>query len=296
MPNAEKAGSMIKTFIEALVGIAAYSGVKMEKVDKFISDLKLTLIKVADAFRDFGKDWLQYVAPIFERGGTIFTSMKAALETFDLLAEFEGGKWITTTKIDIFIDQYRYMVEAIAWLAYQIAPQAVVAALIFASYTEGIFKTLKLAMDFLGGLAESAMPTKDKIKEFIQALRDVLSELGTALTVAGDVDKKWADIQEKLGLNVKKLMEGYVLPEFKPTYPTANISWTPQVGRPPTGGGGGGGGGTSETAEFYLKNIAEDIHDLLFIEKVKAEKAGDVGLLSEIDRLLGQEAFIWART
>jgi hypothetical protein len=86
---------------------------------------------------------------------------------------------------------------------------------------------------------------------------------------------------------------------LRPTGPEGG--WPEEKGRPsrPTyggGGGGGSGGGVSEKAEFYLKNLAEDVHDILYIEKVKAQKSGDTGLLAEIDRLLGRESYLWTRT
>lgn len=82
----------------------------------------------------------------------------------------------------------------------------------------------------------------------------------------------------------------------EPLYPTPPPEGWREYDEPPRYSGGGGGGGIGEKAEFYLHNIANDIHDLLYIEKVKAEREGNAGLLAEINRLLGAEAFIWTRT
>ena len=320
-----------KSLIDGFAAIATYGGVKMARVDLFIADLKETLIKVANAFRDFGEYWLVHVAKIFERGGTIFQSMDNALGMFKALEDFTGGKYISPAKIDTLISMMKYVMEAFVWLGYYVGPIVKEASRIFAEDVKSMFDAMKSALDFFAKLADEALPAKDKVDAFLKLMKDMLASFteaesvaeaaanrnfGTAVASARAFEYALIAARNFAGAAAAGGMSGigggprtfpggmsgidgigpWTMPNVPagPQYPTSP-GW-PGFDAPPSYGGGGGGGGIGDKAEFYLHNIANDIHDLLYIEKVKAEREGNAGLAAEINRLLGAEAFIWTRT
>ena len=301
----------VKNFVDALTAIASYGGAKLANIQRFVDDLKTTLIAVANAFRDFGEYWLVNVAKIFERGGTIFESMNSALGMFKSLEEFTGGKYISPAKIDTLISMMKYVMEAFVWLGYYVGPIIKEATRLFAEDSKAMFDSMNAALDFFVKLADNALPTRDKVAEFVRLMQQIAQDMYRAAAASADAVRNFgvasANMGQIPGGRVSVLggmtMGGGSVPystAVQPIYPTAPGGGWPGFDAPPKysggGGGGGGGGGSSEKTEFYLHNIANDIHDLLYIEKVKAEREGNAGLLAEINQLLGAEAFIWTRT
>jgi len=239
-PNAQIIMSSISTFVEAFAAISEASLPKLDQITVFVQLMKDTLIAVADAFRDFGEYWLKNVAVIMERADTIYSTMKTALQTFGAVAEF-GTEYLSPKKFEVLFDIMRFTLEGFAWMAYQIAPNVAIASAVAAQYFAAVWQSMSMGLAFLSALAESALPTKDKINDFVGLLQYILNKLGGALDISGNISDTWAQIAAKLG-TAGIALPTYTMPNVN--FPTTTIDWSGISGAPKlTGGGGGGGGG-----------------------------------------------------
>jgi hypothetical protein len=191
-----------------------------------------------------------------EAGKQVFDMGKSGLDFLDGLAELGTG-YITPQKLDIVVDMMLYVLNSIAYMAYQIAPTMVTAAAAFSVYGKVVFDFFKVAVDALNDIATKAMPDEAKINAFVTALQRVLSALTSAVGISGDINSSLGSIGANLG------MPNLVLPDVIGAIarPTATIPWVSLPGRPATGGGGGGGGGAS--GEIVVSDFGEGARRVL---------------------------------
>jgi len=193
-----------------------------------------------------------------ESGQKVFSMGKTGVEFLEKLATL-GSESVSAQRIDVMVDVWRYVVESIAWLAYQIAPEAVTAAATFAAYGQQTFSFVKIAADALNEMATKAVPDQAKIDAFVAALRRVLGQLQGAVADSAGINGALGAIGANLGMPPLQLPVIGV-PLIRPT----GGDWTmpPPVIRPGCGGGGGGGGGGSGTIKGFDAEALAQLFDL----------------------------------
>ena len=168
---------------------------------------------------------------------------KSGIDFLDALADF-ATSYITPQKIDVLADMMLYVLQVVAWMAYQIAPALVVAAEIFSEHAKGTFDFLKTAVDVLNAIAKNAMPNEAQIQAFVDALPRTLALVSDAVGISAAIANNTAATSANMATANAGAFAIYTLPDIIATRPTPPPGgWPSLPGRPGTGGGGGGGGG-----------------------------------------------------
>jgi len=165
-----------------------------------------------------------------------------------------------------------YVLQSVAWMAYQIAPALVTAAANFSIYGKYVFDFMKEGVDALNAIAKAAMPDEAKIDAFVQALLRVLQALGGAVGTSSSIRGALNSISNNLGL------PELTLPtlEIPVSRPIITTSWPELPGRPPSYGGGGGGGGGGASGSVEINGFTVDaLEQLKWLIEGGSETAAD---------------------
>ena len=254
--------STVKGMVEGIIALATLPSLNPATVQANMSFLltyaELFIAGVMAMASRLATDGVTAAGKLAEAGQQVFAMGKSGLDFLDALAELGTG-YITPQKIDIVVDMMLYVLQSIAWLAYQIAPAMVTAAAAFSVYGKVVFDFFKVAVDALNDIATKAMPDEAKIDAFVAALQRVLSALTSAVGISGDINGALGDIGANLG------MPQLALPDVvgaiaRPT--VGSIPWVSLPGRP-SGGGGGGGGGGGASGEVVVSDFGEGARRVL---------------------------------
>lgn len=293
--TAGKILSPIKGAIDAIKGISEYVGVEdlQARLADFVYDLGQVIYQFGKMAADFDIKGVEATAKFSEAVGKVMGGMKTALEALGKLAEF-STQYITPEKFYVFGDIVRFAVLMIEWIAYAVGPVAVKAAQDFAVQAQAVFEMMQAALDFLGDLATTALPTKDKVSQFIAILRQILAEFQVGAQVAYGIAMNAWNIGNQLAYAAAATGMGGKLLLGLPDLPKPSLPWPGIVGMPVVGGGGGGGGGAGGTGEWQQAII--DIRDMYKEDRVKrgnlatrdAVLEGLAELMPDINRRAGR--------
>ena len=117
----------IKSMVESLVALASLPvldpvvmqrniGVLLQYAEQLVN----ALVEMA---KRFATDGLKAASDLADAGGKIFDMGKSGIDFLDALASF-ATSYITPQKIDVLADMMLYVLQVVAWMAYQIAPGA----------------------------------------------------------------------------------------------------------------------------------------------------------------------------
>ncbi len=220
------------------------------KLLSFVSKFIQSMVIIASKFTSEG---LTAVTTFSTSAGQAFSMASGALSALGAIADLATA-YISPPKVDTIVNIMLYLLQSLAWLAYQLAPELITAAAIFAQYAGGVFDFFKTAADALNEIATKAIPDQKKIDAFVSALAHVYNDFATAVGISQGINAALGELGGNLGIPIIGL-PALPAPPTRPQAPQGG--WGAYAGRPSGGGGGAAGGTIQDLAPLALNHIAD---------------------------------------
>jgi hypothetical protein len=246
--------------VNSLVNLAVIADfpARIARFRDYLGQALAALIEIATGTPDALWDAAQSFA---EKVGGAVSLIADAVDALTRLAEW-ATDYLTPEKIDVFMDVLRYTAEMFGWVSYQVSPVLLAAAQQFALDTDGVFQAMSTALDFLSDLADAALPTEDKVKQFIDTLQRIFGAFATGVSVSAGIAVNAGAIADNLAAagmpSIGGLGGGGGSRTVLPPHPTPYMPWdVPNRPARPSGGGGGGGGADDGRLAELLTQIRD---------------------------------------